>query len=117
MPSVVVELKNPVCGDEISLYLKVEEGVVQACALRAGLLHQPGVGVDDDRGRKGKPLAEALELVERFKGMVRGEISAAKPTWGISRRCRVSPSFPCGSNAPSCRGKPSSEVWKAMRAG
>ena len=32
--TVVVDLKNPVCGDEISLYLKIDGGVVQSSALR-----------------------------------------------------------------------------------
>src|SRR5581483_1526741 len=36
----------------------------------AGLLDQPGLGLDDDRGIKGKTLAEAEDLLGSFKTMM-----------------------------------------------
>ena len=46
---------NPLCGDEIVVFLDVEDGVVTRSAhRRPGLLDQPIVGVDDVHGGQGE---------------------------------------------------------------
>ena len=62
---------NPLCGDQLTLWLALDDGTIrdagfegQGCALStasASLLTQ---------AVKGKPVEEAIELFERFQGMV-----------------------------------------------
>lgn len=66
---------NPSCGDEISLNLKVEDGIIKdasyegiGCAISQA---SASMMVDDI---KGKTLEEAKELAETFIGMIKGEI-------------------------------------------
>ena len=70
-PAVVAEGHNPLCGDEIQVYLLVEDGVVadvkvggQGCSISqssASLMTQ---------AVKGKPVTEARRVVRAFKGMM-----------------------------------------------
>ena len=47
-PAHRVEGFNPLCGDEVVVYLEVEDGIVTDLAhRRPGLLDQPVVGLDD----------------------------------------------------------------------
>ena len=51
-PAHKVEGFNPLCGDEVVLYLDVDDGTVTDVKIaRPGLLDQPGVDVDDDARR------------------------------------------------------------------
>ena len=54
-PAHQVEGFNPLCGDEIVVYLDVDDGVVDGHPhRRPGLLDQPVVGLDDVGGGEGQ---------------------------------------------------------------
>jgi nitrogen fixation NifU-like protein len=62
---------NPLCGDEIDVYLQVENGVVsdvkvggQGCSISQSSASMMSQAV------KGKPIDEVRALVRRFKGMM-----------------------------------------------
>ena len=62
---------NPLCGDEIEIYLQVADGVVadvkvggQGCSISQSSASMMSQAV------KGKPVAEVQALVRRFKGMM-----------------------------------------------
>ncbi|NLW52585.1 MAG: SUF system NifU family Fe-S cluster assembly protein [Tissierellia bacterium] len=66
---------NPSCGDEITLNLKIEDGIVKdasyegvGCAISQA---SPSMMVD---AIKGKSVEDARELAETFIGMIKGEI-------------------------------------------
>ena len=62
---------NPLCGDEIEVFLQVDDGVVtdvkvggQGCSISQSSASMMSQAV------KGKPVAEVRALVKRFKGMM-----------------------------------------------
>src|ERR1700709_2371744 len=62
---------NPLCGDEIDVYLQVEDGVVsdvkvggQGCSISQSSAPMMSQAV------KGKSIAEVQALVRKFKGMM-----------------------------------------------
>jgi len=62
---------NPLCGDEIDVYLQVDDGVVtdikvggQGCSISQSSASMMSQAV------KGKPVDEVRALVKRFKGMM-----------------------------------------------
>ena len=62
---------NPLCGDEIDVYLQVDDGVVrdikvggQGCSISQSSASMMSQAV------KGKPIDEVRALVKRFKGMM-----------------------------------------------
>ncbi len=64
---------NPLCGDEIDVYLQVEgaEHHHRREGGRLGLQHLAELGKSMmSQAVKGKPLAEVRALVRRFKGMM-----------------------------------------------
>src|SRR5688572_15487230 len=70
-PAVVAEGHNPLCGDEIKVYLAVDDGVVsdikvggQGCSISQSSASMMSQAV------KGKSIAEVRALVRRFKGMM-----------------------------------------------
>jgi nitrogen fixation NifU-like protein len=70
-PAVMAEGHNPLCGDEITVYLDVHDGVVadvkvsgQGCSISQSSASMMSQAV------KGKPVAEVRALVRRFKGMM-----------------------------------------------
>jgi nitrogen fixation NifU-like protein len=65
---------NPSCGDEVSLYLNIENNCVkdvkflgEGCAISQASASMMTEAI------KGKSLAEALELSKKFKAMIHGE--------------------------------------------
>jgi nitrogen fixation NifU-like protein len=67
---------NPLCGDEIDVYLQVDDGVItdvkvggQGCSISQSSASMMSQAV------KGKSLAEVRALVRRFKGMMSIEAS------------------------------------------
>lgn len=72
--AVSVDMKNPTCGDEITLYMTIEDGVVKDVRFK-------GVGCSISMASasmmteavKGKPIAEALTLAKAFRKMMTGE--------------------------------------------
>ena len=79
-PTVSIDLNNPLCGDEITLQLEVENGTIkqarfsgQGCSISQASASMMTQQV------QGKTVAEAEEMVERFKQMMHGDEEAGKP--------------------------------------
>jgi nitrogen fixation NifU-like protein len=71
---IKVDLKNPSCGDEISLRLKVEDGIVtdvrfqgSGCSISMASASMMTEAV------KGQPVDKVLELNKAFRAMMKGE--------------------------------------------
>ncbi|MFE4710407.1 MULTISPECIES: Fe-S cluster assembly sulfur transfer protein SufU [Bacillales] len=69
-----IELNNPTCGDRITLQLKVEDGVVkdaryngEGCSISMSSASMMTEAV------KGKTVAVALDMADRFSGLMKGE--------------------------------------------
>ena len=104
-PAVRVEGFNPLCGDEIVVFLDVDDGVVrdiriggQGCSISQSSASMMSAAV------KGKSLDEVQALTRAFKGMMsiheqaldsdgngRADDGARRPTrassWATSRHC------------------------------
>ncbi len=70
-PAVRVEGFNPLCGDEIALYVEVHDGVLtdirlsgHGCSISQASSSLMSVAV------KGRPLGEVRATIERFKAMM-----------------------------------------------
>jgi len=109
--TVVVELNNPVCGDEIKLCLKVENDTVNDVRFsgRGCSISQSSASMMTE-AVKGKPLSEALDMVERFKAMMRSEISADEADLGDLEALQGVSKFPV-------RIKCALLSWEALRQG
>ncbi|MBI3953381.1 MAG: SUF system NifU family Fe-S cluster assembly protein [Chloroflexi bacterium] len=71
--NVKAEGKNPLCGDEITLEVRVEDGVVRDVGLQGkGCSISLSSGSMMTEAIKGKPLAEATALLAGFKELMRG---------------------------------------------
>jgi nitrogen fixation NifU-like protein len=97
-PAVRTEGHNPLCGDEIEVYLQVEDGVVadvriggQGCSISQSSASMMSAAV------KGKKVDDVRALVSRFKNMM--SIEEGEPD-----------ASPCASSARSWRGTPSPRV-------
>ncbi|KUO94990.1 Fe-S cluster assembly sulfur transfer protein SufU [Ferroacidibacillus organovorans] len=71
---VSVDLKNPTCGDEITLQLQIKNGVVEdvrfsgtGCSISMASASMMTEAV------KGKPLSEALALSVEFRKLMKGQ--------------------------------------------
>lgn len=71
---VSVDLKNPTCGDEITLQLQIKNGVVEdvrfsgtGCSISMASASMMTEAV------KGKPLSEALALSAEFRKLMKGQ--------------------------------------------
>ena len=94
-PSHQAEGYNPLCGDRLNLYLRSTARRLRTCVRRVGLRDLESVRLADDRRTKGKTVAEANSLFERFHQVV--------TTPPISRS-RISASCRC---LPACASFPS----------
>jgi nitrogen fixation NifU-like protein len=70
-PAVRSEGHNPLCGDEIEVFLTVDNGIIsdikiggQGCSISQSSASMMSAAV------KGKPVAEARALIHRFKHMM-----------------------------------------------
>lgn len=69
-----VHFKNPSCGDDINVEVKIEDGIIKE-------VHQDGTGCSISMSSasvmtetlKGKTVEEALKLINEFYSMVKGE--------------------------------------------
>ncbi len=73
-PDIKVEEYNPVCGDQIEIYVKIEGNGIKAikfsgqgCAISQASASMMMEGIE------GKSLKEAQEFVEDFRMMMRGD--------------------------------------------
>ena len=72
---------NPLCGDQLDLFLQVEDGVItdvkfegHGCAIDVASASLMTGAV------KGKKVEEAEAMADQFRGMVRGELDPATET-------------------------------------
>ena len=79
-PAVRSEGHNPLCGDEIEVFLLVEDGTVrdikiggQGCSISQSSASMMSAAV------KGKSVADARKLIERFKHMMSIDEEGAEP--------------------------------------
>ena len=79
-PAVRAEGHNPLCGDEIQVYLDVKDGIVtdikiggQGCSISQSSASMMSAAV------KGKPIADVRALISRFKHMMSIDESGAEP--------------------------------------
>jgi len=77
--TVEIHMANPVCGDEIKLQLKIEDGrIVEAKHAGQGCsISQAAVSMMTNL-IKGKELSEAEGVAARFTAMMHGDEAAAK---------------------------------------
>jgi len=72
--SVSVDLRNPSCGDEITLQLKLEDGVVTDVRFKgSGCSISMASASMMTEAVKGLAISEALELTKTFRNMMKGE--------------------------------------------
>lgn len=73
-PDIKVEGANPLCGDELSIYVKLAGGKISEVKFlgRGCSISQASASMMTAQ-IKGKTLEEAKELVDRFKAMMHGE--------------------------------------------
>ena len=65
---------NPLCGDKVTVYLKVEDGVVEDVSFKgAGCAISTASASLMTQAVKGKDLAETEELFKGFHGLVTGQ--------------------------------------------
>ncbi len=123
-PAHRVEGFNPLCGDEIVVYLEVEDGVVtdmrisgQGCSISqssASMMSATVKGKPVEEARDAHPLFQghdvdprALPRRRRVRGRRGGRDDRAPTTWASWPPSRAWSSSPSGSSAPPCRGTPS----------
>lgn len=108
---LIVNLNNPTCGDSISLSLKVEDGkVVDAKFTGEGCSISMSSASMMTDAVKGKPVAEALELSQKFSDMMQGkEIDDSIDLGDIEALSGVA-KFPA-------RIKCATLAWKALEQG
>ena len=73
-PDVTIDGKNPFCGDEVKLSLKVENNLVTDIAFEGTgcAISQASVSIMTEQ-IKGKTVEQARQIVEQFSEMVKGE--------------------------------------------
>ncbi|MGO4107937.1 Fe-S cluster assembly sulfur transfer protein SufU [Paenibacillus sp. YAF4_2] len=108
--SVTINLNNPTCGDRISLQLQVEDGKVidakfsgEGCSISLSSASMMTEAV------KGKTYDEALDLAERFSGLMKGESVEFDENEDIEALSGVN-KFPA-------RIKCATLAWNALRKG
>jgi len=70
-PSAKIEGVNPLCGDELTLYLNVEDGTIKDVKLEAkGCSINTASGSMMTEAIVGKSLPEAHEIINTFKDMM-----------------------------------------------
>lgn len=72
--AISVDMRNPSCGDEITLQLQVDDGIVSDVRFRgAGCSISMASASMMTEAIKGQPVAEALAMAQSFRGMMKGE--------------------------------------------
>ncbi len=65
---------NPLCGDRVTIYLRVVDGVVQEASFDgSGCAISTASASLMTESVKGKPIEEARAMFERFHGMITGQ--------------------------------------------
>lgn len=72
--ALTVDLRNPSCGDEITLQIMVDDGVVQDVRFKGeGCSISMASASMMSEAIKGKPMDEALKMATSFRTMMKGE--------------------------------------------
>lgn len=105
-----VELNNPTCGDRITLQLKVEDGIVkdarfsgEGCSISMSSASMMTEAV------KGQTVPDALDMADRFSGLMKGEPAEFEGYEDIEALSGVN-KFPA-------RIKCATLAWNALRKG
>ena len=89
---------NPLCGDRLSLYLRVEDGVIKDASFQGSgcAISKASASMMTD-SVKGKTLSEAHDMFGQFHQMVTGNADplANPETAGQAGRVRRRPQLPC----------------------
>ena len=103
---------NPLCGDRLSLYLKVEDGVIRDASFQGSgcAISKASASMMTD-SVKGKTLAEARDLFGQFQQMVTGSGDQLGQPERLGK-CAV---FEGVRNYPA-RVKCASLAWHTLRA-
>jgi len=74
---------NPLCGDKVKIYLKVEDGRISDASFEGSgcAISTASASLMTD-SLKGKSEAEALQMLEEFHGMVTGAMNGSAPATG-----------------------------------
>lgn len=108
--AVTVNLNNPTCGDRISLQLQVENGkVIDAKYTGEGCSISMSSASMMTEAIKGRTFAEALDMAERFSGLMKGEDAQFDENEDIEALSGVN-KFPA-------RIKCATLAWNALRKG
>ena len=100
--------RNPLCGDEVTIWLKIEDDVVRDVSfVGSGCAISKASASMMTQAVKGKSRAEATKLFEAFHGMVTGQ-PADEATLGKLRVFSGVSKFPT-------RVKCASLAWHAMK--
>ncbi len=83
MPTVSVDGKNPLCGDEITLQMIVDDGVIKEVAWsgKGCAISQASVSVLTENVA-GKTVSEARAMIEEVKGVMAGKVDAESLNMG-----------------------------------
>ena len=103
---------NPLCGDRISLYLEIEEGIIRdAGFVGTGCAISTASASMMTDSLKGKTVAEAEALFERFHKLLTGNSDADLDTSGLGKLAVFS-----GVREYPVRIKCASLAWHTLRA-
>jgi nitrogen fixation NifU-like protein len=101
---------NPLCGDRITVYLSVEDGVIKDVAFQgSGCAISKASASLMTESVKGKTVAEADSLFEQFHGMITGPADA--PVADVGKLAVLS-----GVRQFPVRVKCASLAWHTLRA-
>jgi nitrogen fixation NifU-like protein len=76
---------NPLCGDRIDLELEIQDGRIEDIAFTgAGCAISTASASLMTEAVKGRPLAEAEALAERFRALMRGDQPAGEELGGLA---------------------------------
>jgi nitrogen fixation NifU-like protein len=103
---------NPLCGDRISLYLKVDQGVVREIAfVGAGCAISTASASMMTESLKGKTEAQAAALFERFHDLITGKEGGAATDLPLGKLAVFS-----GVREYPVRVKCATLAWHTLRA-
>lgn len=108
-PSHRAEGYNPLCGDRVTVYLNVEDGVIRDLTFQGSgcAISTASASLMTD-ALKGRSLAEVQALVDEFHDLVTGE---GPPPQGIGKLAALS-----GVRDYPTRVKCATLAWHAVRA-
>lgn len=108
--AVTINLNNPTCGDKISLQLQMDGNVVKAAKFSGeGCSISLSSASMMTEAIKGKTIEEALDLADRFSGLMKGEAVEFEELEDIEALSGVN-KFPA-------RIKCATLAWNALRKG